>query len=108
MLRVCECSHREPVLAGIRLFLSAIGQLFFPSSCLLCSAPLPGRPAILFCPECVSGIKFIHSPTCPACGRPFAAEGQPEHPCHTCLTAPYHFDKARAVTFYDGPILEAR
>jgi ComF family protein len=55
----------------------------------------------------MGGIKFIHSPTCPACGRPFAAEGQPEHLCHACLNAPYHFAKARAVTFYDGSVLEA-
>lgn len=107
MFRVWQCSHREPGLAGIRLLLSAIGQLFFPSSCLLCSAPLPGRPEVLFCPKCMGGIKFIHSPICPVCGRPFAAEEQPEHLCHTCLSKPYHFDRARAVTFYDGPILEA-
>ncbi len=107
MLRVCQCSHRKPGLTFLWSLLSAIDQLIFPSSCLECGGALPGRPQILFCDNCMNAIKFIRSPICSVCGRPFAAEEQPEHLCHTCLTRPYHFDRARAITFYHGPILEA-
>lgn len=55
----------------------------------------------------MNGIKFIQNSICSICGRPFAATEQPEHLCQTCLTRPYHFDGARAITLYDGPILKA-
>lgn len=107
MLRVWQCSHRKSGLVAIKPLLSAIGQLIFPSSCLLCNVPLPGQPQILFCHNCMNDIRFIHSPVCSICGKPFASEEQPEHLCQRCLTRPYDFNSARAIAFYDGPILEA-
>ncbi|MFH1147386.1 MAG: ComF family protein [Pseudomonadota bacterium] len=90
-----------------RNLLSAFANLLFPSSCLLCRSSLPGRPNILFCGNCLAGMQFIRGPICSRCGRPFTADAQPEHLCSQCLSQPCHFDLARAIVLYDGPVLES-
>lgn len=94
------------LVKAFRSLLPSLTNLLFPSSCLLCKSPLQGRPEILFCSECLAGVQYMREPLCTRCGRPFITE-QPEHLCSQCLNRPYYFDLARAIVFYEGPILEA-
>ncbi len=87
--------------------LKALLDFFLPEFCLYCQAPLGPAPESLACPKCLSEIAFIPHPFCSCCGAPFRGAVGLEHLCQECLTHPPPFNRARAVAFYDGLVLEA-
>ncbi len=56
------------------------------------------------CKNCASGIRSIHHPLCPACGRPFKTDHGVDHHCHDCFGQAPAFDAARAAVAFDEPV----
>lgn len=81
-------------------------DFIFPPICSICGAPFDSEE-IGMCPYCLSQIKYIGSPFCSLCGRPFCSEVVTDHLCGDCLTRKRHFNKARAVGYYDGVLRKA-
>lgn len=107
MLDIWRRSNKASQLAFAGALISSLGRLFFPASCLVCGKLLSNGTDILLCGDCLGNAEYIKDPVCELCGRPFTAEEQPRHICGTCLLRPYHFDKARALLYYRGTILQA-
>jgi len=87
--------------------IKSLAALCFPPRCLSCNTSLPGNTELLFCTACLAAIDFIRAPLCPICGRPFPDAVGSSHPCGNCLTNPPHFNTARAVAHYCGPLADA-
>jgi ComF family protein len=64
-----------------------------------------------FCDDCWRMIRLITPPYCPCCGEPFrspmALTSSPEYRCGACRAQPPHFDHARAIGRYEGPLRQA-
>lgn len=90
----------------MRRFFTALLDLLLPSFCLACEKPLGGAPDLLFCPDCLKRLTFIHSPLCPCCGRVYLVAAGGDHLCGACLAAPRHFTRARALFLYEEPLKE--
>ncbi|MBI3316330.1 MAG: ComF family protein [Candidatus Omnitrophica bacterium] len=75
-------------------------SLIFPATCELCERP--ARAGV--CASCRQAIRLIEPPFCPSCGRtlhdPDAAL------CAHCREETFHFDRAYACTWYEGPAKE--
>ena len=82
-------------------------DLLFPPACSGCQAPLPASRMPLFCPPCHHRIKWLDSPLCPGCGRPWPTGAGEDHFCGPCQQKPPHFSRARAALIYQGPIAGA-
>jgi ComF family protein len=91
----------------LKTSLKAILDFFLPGFCLFCHAPLGLDSASLACPQCLEEIALIPQPFCSCCGAPFRGAVGLEHLCQDCLTDPPPFNRARAVAFYDGLVLQA-
>lgn len=68
---------------------------------------MPGRQVISFCQTCRGDIRFIEEPFCRICGKPFAKSAGNSHLCGYCLSHTWHFERARGVMEYRGPIAAA-
>lgn len=90
----------------MRRFFTALLDLLLPSFCLACDKPLGSAPELLFCPDCLKRLTFIHSPLCPCCGRVYLVAAGGDHLCGACLAAPRHFTRARALFLYEEPLKE--
>ncbi len=87
--------------------LNAVLDFFFPRFCLFCQSPLPVTEPGLTCAPCLAALPVLPRPRCRCCGAPFRSPLGGERLCQACLRQPPPFDRARAVFFYEGPILEA-
>jgi ComF family protein len=85
------------LLAGLS---RSLGELCFPSVCLLCRQGLPAFSAVQLCPGCRARVRVIRAPLCLCCGVEFVGQGE-SHLCGGCLAKPPHFSKARAILCYD-------
>lgn len=89
----------------MRTLLKALLDLLLPSFCLACEKPLgPAAPELLFCPDCLAGLRCIQSPLCPCCGRAYLVAPGGDHHCGSCLAQPRHFSRARALFLYEEPL----
>ena len=93
-------------LSPFRPFRLAIGALarrlldaILPPQCLSCR-DLVAEPGQL-CADCWSSIRFIDTPFCTVCGRPFEYESGPETLCGDCAAHLPSYTRARAVMIYD-------
>ena len=59
------------------------------------------------CPHCLSQMKYIESPHCNRCGKPFHSEIVADHLCGECLTRKKYLRCARSVGYYDGVLRKA-
>ncbi len=110
---------------------AGVGEAVFPFRCLACGAlfrpprPATGSPggvpepegaaemaaffrqtcARFLCAPCAADVRPVTSPICPCCGIVFASRRGDDHLCGDCLTAPKHFDDARAFGVYDGSLM---
>lgn len=87
--------------------LTGIADLVFLPRCIACDGLLERHDFLPFCPSCLSGIRFIHSPLCPRCGVPFPVEESRNHLCGDCLAVERPYAVARSVGRYEGTLLEA-
>lgn len=82
-------------------FLRFLLSLVLPADCALCGGALPHSSEGGVCATCESTLGYLDPPFCPACGRP-AAAGR----CGRCDGHSFHFDRAYACTYYEGPTRE--
>ena len=88
-------------------FWTVLLDTLFPMSCLGCGRGLKGYHAVSYCRTCRQDIRFIQSPFCSICGKPFGSSGGENHICGYCLRHHWHFQQARAVVWYRQPVTEA-
>jgi ComF family protein len=96
------------VMCGIG---SRLVDAILPQHCYYCGRPIASTGQGRFCDRCWSLIRLITPPYCPCCGDPFrspiALTYSPQYRCGTCRTRPPHFDRARAIGRYEGPLRQA-
>lgn len=92
---------------GLGPLFRAAQDLCFPPVCLACGRRLSSSRPPLFCPVCREGLRPAASPLCSHCGRPFPDAAGADHLCGTCLHAPWHFSRARALFLYTHPLAQA-
>ena len=82
----------------------ALALTFLPSTCATCRAALPwagSRAGI--CAGCWNRVALHRAPTCPVCGDPEAASGEP---CLACRIEPPPWRAAGSLGPYDGTLRE--
>lgn len=98
---------RTELWLGIKEFLHAARNTFFPLFCLSCGTGLQGCLDISYCQACLQNVRLIQAPFCTTCGKPFKNNAGENHLCGYCLKHGWHFTRARAVVFYQTPVAEA-
>ncbi len=78
----------------LRESLRAIGSLFYPAACVVCTAPLES-PGYL-CATCRAKAPRITAPFCAKCSEPFPAAIIGPFTCANCAHRTLHFDAAVA------------
>ena len=79
------------------LWEGGLGTLF-PPQCLCCGALNETDGAL--CQSCWSAVRFIASPHCGVCGRPFEFDAGVDVLCGACARARPRYGRARAVFVY--------
>ena len=87
--------------------LKPVIDFIFPPVCSICKTTFSSKEETGICPNCLSEIKYIGSPLCILCGKPFCSEVLTDHLCGDCITGEKCFSKARAVGYYDGVLRKA-
>jgi len=82
-------------------------DILFPVRCPGCGIGIKESHQASYCRACQQGIRVIQEPFCTTCGKPFAKSAGKNHLCSYCLKNGWHFTRARAVVYYQGPIAEA-
>jgi ComF family protein len=97
--------------ASLRRLGRALAAAVFPSRCAGCGAwidleahPSPELLASLLCADCRLRLRFIATPLCRICGRPFAQRADHDHYCGECLQNPPPYDMARSAAVYAPPL----
>ena len=90
--------HLPAVGRRFRRVASRALDAVLPPLCLACSRPVDAHGAV--CGDCWAGIAFIAAPHCAVCGMPFEFDQGSDARCGSCLQAPPHYDRARAVMRY--------
>lgn len=82
-----------------------LADVVFPPRCAACGTICGHGSNLGWCSQCLQQVRFVSSPLCPACGRPYAAsEAMPDHLCGECLQDRYRFDVARSAALYEGEV----
>ncbi|ROQ93525.1 ComF family protein [Desulfosoma caldarium] len=82
-----------------------LADVMFPPRCAACGTICGHGSTLGWCSQCLQQVRFVSSPLCPTCGRPYAAsEAMPDHLCGECLYSHYRFDVARSAAFYEGAV----
>ncbi|MCA9771685.1 MAG: ComF family protein [Myxococcales bacterium] len=92
----------RPRLLGVA---RALERLVLPRRCALCGR-LETEPELGWCRDCHAGCERIASPLCTVCGLPFATEGDEDHACGECGTAPPPFAAHRSWGVYGGTLAQ--
>lgn len=79
-------------------------NFLLPQHCVACGRYVAVSSGFPLCEECLSRVPFLEEPFCLLCGR--LVGGGNTLLCHRCRTFPFHFDRARAVTWYETPVRE--
>lgn len=87
--------------------LKPVINFIFPPVCSICKTHFISEEETGICPHCLSEVKYIGSPLCILCGKPFYSEVLTDHLCGDCITGERYFSKARAVGYYDGVLRKA-
>lgn len=85
----------------LKHLVESVLSLVFPAPCEICGAARTslGTPGV--CEKCFTEIRLIEPPHCARCGRTLkTSSGR----CGECGSESFHFDRAFACTWYDGPI----
>lgn len=87
---------------------NTVKEAFFPARCVGCDAICPwpsptdrSTPITGYlCLKCGAQLKWIQSPHCLTCGRPFASDQGVDHVCGACESIAFAFESARAAGLY--------
>ncbi|MBW2673399.1 MAG: ComF family protein [Deltaproteobacteria bacterium] len=85
---------------------SGLADMLFPEQCPTCGAALVGG-GNLFCPDCLSAVRFIAPPLCISCGLSFTTNQGANHLCEECIRSMPPFSVARSLSVYEGALLDA-
>jgi ComF family protein len=88
-------------------FLKSVIDVIYPPLCSLCGVFMKIEQEPGVCPLCLSQMKYIASPLCNRCGKPFHSEIVTDHLCGECLTRKKYLGCARSVGYYDGVLRKA-
>jgi len=78
-------------------------DLVFPRGCDACGARDPDEGGHL-CWNCQAEVPFVRPPFCSLCGDPVSGRVDHEYVCALCSDRRVHFDEARSVARYEGPV----
>lgn len=81
-----------------------IRDILFPPCCAACKVRPFNHSTGRLCHDCLESIRFIESPFCTVCGRPFHGPEGSDHICGQCIKNPPPFDTARSVFQYHGAV----
>ncbi len=76
----------------------------FPPRCLCCGDFVSNGPWFFICPSCQQKINPIPPPTCIRCGSSIEKEVIEKDRCARCRSGVWHFEKAFAVSPFEGPM----
>jgi ComF family protein len=80
-------------------------DLIFPRKCTGCDKSWLHEDEACWCSDCRGAIRWIRSPLCTVCGRPFPkSPSSSDHLCGECLASTFHFDYARSAAVHEGII----
>lgn len=103
--------YRKPLqciaIKGLKKFLYALADFFFPPKCLLCRKMILSYAEGYLCKDCLGGLSINNGPICSRCGMLFQSKQGDDHLCGRCLGRNHFFDKARAVGPYEGMLRKA-
>lgn len=81
--------------------LNRIINLFYPTSCLVCSKK-PDSFNKNICPDCLIKIEKRLPPFCMKCGRQLRGESGLQELCHDCRKDSIYYDRAFSALSYNG------
>lgn len=84
-------------------WMKEIGEVFFPPSCVMCSA-VGGEVADGLCSQCMAEVSYVYSPLCAVCGQAFTTTTPADHLCEECLRVSPPFRWARSIAYYEEPV----
>ena len=87
----------------MRSFFESFFQFLLPPQCRCCEGFLEAGDQGV-CSDCLSQMHWIEPPFCSICGTPFPSGVGDSHTCGDCLTKTRHFETARALGYYAGPL----
>jgi ComF family protein len=106
--RLLPLLPRDLPSSPMRRIADGILNLFFPGSCLACSAPVSRLREFGVCASCWAKAKNqrITAPRCPACGLPYQVFGSDEahHLCGKCSLRLPPYSGARAFGYYSAEL----
>jgi ComF family protein len=94
-------------LGAVGHALDAVLDWVYPRHCYHCGDLLLTRDRRLLCGSCVDHVQglLLTGPICALCGLPLAGKPQDGTLCTLCRTERRHFDVARALVEYHGPVV---
>ncbi len=91
-----------------RSAIHALGELVWPTACLLCGGPLPAEPSsVSLCPACKIALGTDPFSTCTRCASSIGPHVPSAESCGRCEKEKYHFASAQRLGVYDGLLREA-
>lgn len=100
-------SRRDLPYGPIRRIVDSVLNLFYPDSCLVCTASLSRMLDSGICPKCwEKSLQLrIVGPACPSCGLPYRNFGsEPAHLCGRCTLRLPPYSGARAFGCYSSEL----
>lgn len=83
----------------------SVFDLLFPRKCAGCENRWLRENETCWCTHCRDAIRWIGSPLCTVCGRPFPkSPSSHDHLCGECLTSTFYFDHARSAAVHEGVV----
>ena len=92
---------------SVRGWLNAGLGLIYPEVCQLCRGARATPAEGYVCSGCRAKVRFIQTPFCERCGRPYEGDITSEFECANCREMEWHFQSARSAVVARDPVLEA-
>jgi len=90
----------------VNALVSALLDVLFPRSCLVCGAAV-AEPDAHVCWDCAAGFPRVERPFCTLCGDPVDGRVESEYTCSFCRRYRPRFDLARSALRYRGGVRNA-
>lgn len=91
--------------------LNGLLDVIFPPVCILCGRRLSSSGGITACSDCWAKAREIVGPLCKKCGIPVLSQDREgsgfTYICGICRQREWHYDLARSVYIFDGPVKAA-
>lgn len=92
----------------VRSAIHALGELVWPTVCLLCGRPMPAEPSsVSLCPDCKTALGTDPFSTCTRCASSIGPHVPSAESCGRCEKEKYRFASAQRLGVYDGLLRDA-